>query len=118
MHRATPADRLVVHLHRGDDLRIDPRLREDPLRLDAVAAQVAADRFDVDVVEEPREPPLLLIPAEPPRQRPEDRLRGVAVVQHPFVLHILLEQVFRFVSGHLMRLLLSPDGVFPHTLPA
>ena len=77
-----------------------PCLGEDPLRLAAVAGQVAADRFDVDVVEESREPPFLFIPAEPPRQRPEDRLGGVAVVQHPFILHVPFEQAFRFVSGH------------------
>ena len=94
------ADRLVVHLHRVDDLRVDPRLRQDPHRLAAVAGQIAAHDLDVDVVQEPRKPPLLLVPPEPPRQRPEDRLCGKTVVQHPFVLHVPFEQLFRFVPGH------------------
>jgi hypothetical protein len=81
-----PTDGFVVHLYGVHDLRIDPRLREDPLGLDPVLAKVAADRFDVDIVEEPGEPPFFFIATESPRQCPKNRLRGVAVDQHPFVL--------------------------------
>jgi hypothetical protein len=89
-----------MHLDGFHDLRIDAFFRQDPGGFEAMDGQIPPDPLKVEIVQQPRQAPFVLILSQTVRERPHDGLRGVAVVEHAFILYMLLQQRNGFVSGH------------------
>ncbi len=71
-----------------------------------MAGHVALGKLDIDVMEQSRHSPFVLVTAHSLSQGAHDGLRGQHVFNQVFVLHVLTDGLHSFLSVHLMLLFL------------